>query len=52
MAGKNLNNRGPLQAALLDSSTAATKQAIDAQAIFNPIAEFLNSYCISTAGLK
>jgi hypothetical protein len=37
MASK-CNNRGPLQVALLEPSIAATKQAADAQVVFNHIA--------------
>jgi hypothetical protein len=52
MASKSLNNGGPLQAALLDSSNAASKRAADAQAVFNPIAKFLDSHRATTSGLE
>jgi hypothetical protein len=52
MASKSLNNEGPLQAALLDSSNAASKQATDAQAVFNLIAKFLDSHHATTSGLE
>ncbi|EED13618.1 conserved hypothetical protein [Talaromyces stipitatus ATCC 10500] len=51
MARKGPGTDGPLQTALLESTSAATTRASEGQKIFSPIAVFLDKYCSQTIGL-
>lgn len=51
MARKGPGPDGPLQTALLESTSAATTRAADGQKVFSPIAAFLDKHRSQTAGL-
>ncbi|EED11826.1 hypothetical protein TSTA_110060 [Talaromyces stipitatus ATCC 10500] len=51
MTRKGPGTDGPLQTALLESTSAATTRASDGQKIFSPIAAFLNKHRSQTTGL-
>ncbi|EED22458.1 conserved hypothetical protein [Talaromyces stipitatus ATCC 10500] len=51
MARKGPGTDGPLQTALLESTSAATTRASEGQKIFSPIAVFLDKYRSQTTGL-
>ncbi|EED22450.1 conserved hypothetical protein [Talaromyces stipitatus ATCC 10500] len=51
MARKGPGTDGPLQTALLESTSAATTRASEEQKIFSPIAAFLNKHRSQTTGL-
>ncbi|EED14670.1 hypothetical protein TSTA_041480 [Talaromyces stipitatus ATCC 10500] len=51
MARKGPGTDGPLQIALLESTSAATTRASEGQKIFSPIAAFLNKHRSQTTGL-
>src|SRR4051794_16636101 len=51
MARKGSGPDGPLQTALLESTSAATTRAVDGQKIFSPIAAFLDKHRSQTTGL-
>ncbi|EED14531.1 hypothetical protein TSTA_107380 [Talaromyces stipitatus ATCC 10500] len=51
MARKGPSTDGPLQTALLESTSAATTRASKGQKIFSPIAVFLDKHCSQTTGL-
>lgn len=52
MASKHLDPKGPLQAALLKTTTAATIRASEGQRVFNHIAAFLNKHHALAASLE
>ncbi|EED22497.1 hypothetical protein TSTA_059950 [Talaromyces stipitatus ATCC 10500] len=51
MARKGPGTDGPLQTALLESTSAATTRASEGQKIFSPIAAFLDKHRSQTTGL-